>query len=558
MAANTEASASPSASPSAAAGRICLVLHGHLPWVHAPQHPEFLEEDWLFEAVCGTYLPVLDMLDRLESDGIPSPLTIGLTPTLLEMLRAPALVTKIGQHLTRRLRLATLEARRLAGQEPQASAAAHYLERAESTRALWRQHNGDLPAAFAKHVASGRIAAMASCATHAVLPLVATPEARAAQVRVGCSLFQEVFGAAPAGFWLPECAYEPGVDALLAEQGLRWTVVETHAVTDAWPDPQHGPLRPLRLPSGVVALARDPASSRQVWAQEVGYPGDPDYRELYRDLGYDGEYAYVKRFLHGDGVRRNLGFKYHRVTGKVALQDKAPWDVAVAKERTTAHARHFLAARSAAVAAHGSGTVMTAPYDMELFGHWWYEGPWFLESLFRNAADFANQVTFALPDDAIASAGELRRADPPLSTWGEDGYLKVWLNEGNAWILRHQHEAERRVLAACKRADAAEPATARLLAQLVRELFLLQSSDWAFILTKGTADHYARQRVCNHVSRVLGLLDALNNPSAVDETWFGALAAEDSIFPGITAAHALTTTPLSAGRLGHASRQPQA
>ncbi|MSR75010.1 MAG: DUF1957 domain-containing protein [Planctomycetes bacterium] len=539
-------------------GQICLVLHGHLPWVHAPQYPEFLEEDWLFEAVSGTYLPLLDMLDRLEAEAIPSPITLGFTPPLLEMLRAPALVKKIGVQLTRRLKLATLEARRLAGQQPQSAAAAHYLERAERARTLWRLHAGDLPAAFAHHVRSGRVTAMASCATHAVLPLVATRAARAAQIRVGCTLFEEVFGAAPQGFWLPECAYEPGIDALLAEQRLRWTVVETHAITDAWPDPEHGPLRPLELPSGVVALARDPTASRQVWAQEVGYPGDPLYRELYRDLGFDGEYTYVKRFLHADGVRRNLGFKYHRVTGRVELHEKAAWNVEHARQRATVHARHFLSERRNAAHAHGAGTVMTAPYDMELFGHWWYEGPWFLEALFRNAAEFAPDLQFAHPGAAIESAGTLRRADPPLSTWGEDGYLKVWLNEGNAWILRHQQETERRVLEACSGAAAADPTTERLRMQLLRELFLLQSSDWGFILTKGTADHYARQRVCNHVARILGLLEALKDPAKLDEAWFSELAAEDSIFPGLAGDPFSAAFPLKAARIGHAPVTPLA
>jgi 1,4-alpha-glucan branching enzyme len=517
-----------------------MVLHGHLPWVHMPEYPEFLEEDWLFEAVVGTYLPLLAMFARLEAEGIPSPCVVGLTPPLLEMLRAEALQKKLGAHLDARLRLAGLEARRLKGRGPEALAARHYLERAEESRALWHSASGDLVTLFARHVRSGRIAAMASAATHAVLPLVATAAARRRQVALGCRLFEEVFAEPARGFWLPECAYEPGIDQILAEHGLEWTVLETHAITDAWPPVPHDHRRPIQLPAGVVAFARDPKASRQVWAHEVGYPGDPEYRELYRDLGHDGAYGYVRRFLKRDGVRRNLGFKYHRVTGKVPLHLKELWNLDAARARTAEHARHFLAQRRED-AAGLDHAVLTAPYDMELFGHWWYEGPWFLEELFRQSAANVEGVPFALPSEVLHPSRPLAVADPPLCTWGEDGYLKVWLNDTNAWVLRQQNELELRVEHALNAAHAETPP--EITNQLVRELLLLQSSDWAFILTKATSDHFARQRVCTHISRILGLVEGLGTPGLERSDWFKSLAAEDSLFPGLCANNACALPP---------------
>lgn len=529
--------------------RTLLALHGHLPWVHMPEHPEFLEEDWLFEAVSGTYLPLLSLLQRLADDGIATPCVVGLTPPLLEMLRAPALQKKIGEHLNARLKLASLETRRLKGRDPESAAARHYLERAEECRDIWRSAGGDLPALFAQHVRAGRIAAMASAATHAVLPLVATSAARRRQVALGCRLFEEVFGTAPEGFWLPECAYEPGIDRLLADHGIRWTILETHAIKDAWPAVPDDHRRPLELPAGVVAFARDPEASRQVWATEVGYPGDPEYRELYRDLGYDGPWAYVRRFLKRDGVRRNLGFKYHRVTGTVPLHEKAAWNVAHARARTVEHARHFLVRRGED-AAGIDGAVLTAPFDMELYGHWWYEGPWFLEELFRQSAAGVGGSAFALPQDILATARPFAVADPPLCTWGEDGYLKVWLNDANAWVLRHQQELEVQVARALDNAHAETPA--ELKSQLVRELILLQSSDWAFIITKGTSDHYARQRVCTHVARILGLIEGMATPGLEQSAWFLELAREDSLFPGLSATSD-GSAAFSAARLGTAA-----
>jgi len=536
-----------------APARCCLVLHGHLPWVHHPAHADFLEEDWYFEACVETYLPLLFILDDLAAAGVPTPVAIGLTPPLLEMFRAPALLSKLERHLDRRCALADAEVARLKDDPVAGKTARHYRGRFRQMREAFARERGDLLGAFRRHQVAGRIEILASCATHAVLPLVATEAARRLQVRVGVALYREAFGIAPRGFWLPECAYAPGVDRLLSEEGLDYVVFETHGVRGAGPTSPFGVHRPLTLPSGLKALGRDQASGRQVWSSATGYPGDPVYRELYRDLGFDAPYDYVKPWLHADGLRRNVGFKYHRVTGKVELHRKEPYDVDAAKARAREHAAHFLDSRDADAARLrdrlGAAPLIAAPYDLELFGHWWHEGPWFLEALFRRAAERPGGVVLSTPSQALADGGPAPRAYAHLSTWGKNGFLEMWCGPETSWIVRHQHELERRLAERVRATPAPTPRAARILDQMTRELLLAQSSDWAFILSMKTSTHYAEMRARGHVARFLELEKLLDAPDASLEALEEA-EADDSLFPGLSY-RALDGGPLiRGGRLG--------
>ncbi|HMS17440.1 MAG TPA: DUF1957 domain-containing protein, partial [Planctomycetota bacterium] len=263
------------------------------------------------------------------------------------------------------------------------------------------------------------------------------------------------------------------------------------------------------------------------------------YRELYRDLGYDGAYESLRPYLHQDGVRRNLGIKYHRVTGKVDLQDKEPYNPEEARERAKVHAGHYLWSRGEQIKTladrMSEAPCVLSPYDMELFGHWWYEGPWFLNAIFRQMHDRSQRppIRMVTPSQVLREPGSLPSAMPILSTWGEEGYLKVWLNEKNSWVLRHQQEAERRMLERAREHTTPDKRTHRLLNQMLRELFLLQASDWAFILTKETTVHYAKKRITDHTHRFLLLERALADPSVLSAEEEALIMAEDSCFPGL-------------------------
>lgn len=236
-------------------GYWCPVLHAHLPYVRHPEHPDFLEESWLFEAITETYVPLAAMLDRLRADGVEYRLTLTLSPTLLAMLRDPLLIGRYHRHLDRLVEVAGRDVERTAREAPAFEPLARlYRDLYTRTRERFRDvYHSDVVAALVRHRDGGRLEILGCAATHAVLPLLdAVPQAVRAQVRVGVEHARRQLGFSAAGFWLPECAYAPGQEAHLAHAGVRFSFLEEHGVSHAHPRPAHGVLAPILSPGGVV------------------------------------------------------------------------------------------------------------------------------------------------------------------------------------------------------------------------------------------------------------------------------------------------------------------
>jgi 1,4-alpha-glucan branching enzyme len=539
-----------------------LVLHAHLPFVRHPELDESPEEDWLFEAVTEVYLPLLETLTRLTDEGLRPRLAISLSPTLCEMLADPFLRARYTRHLDNLLALAEKELARTFRDEPQSHAAARFYHRRHRlVERLWSEtYRGDILAAFAGLRDAGSVELMTCAATHAVLPLVSTEEARRAQIGVAVANHRKHFGRAPRGTWLPECAYADDLESLLADAGLEFFVADSRAVLHGEPRPRYGVYAPVRLAAGIAAFARDPQTAEQVWSAEVGYPGDPAYREFYRDAGWDAPLEHLRPHLHADARRRPLGLKYHRVTGRdVRLSHKLPYDPEAAAARAREHARHFAASRVDQArrlrAPMGSRTpLVVSPYDAELFGHWWLEGPQFIEHVFRQIHERRTEIAAVTPGDYLDSGAPLRTQRLSPSTWGDGGYLKVWLGDSNAWMYPHLHAAETRMNALAARfadspeaasrsrptsdarpTDADEPPrglTARALRQAARELMLAQSSDWAFQISQNTAPDYAARRFRSHLARFNALADGIER-DAIREARLAEIERRDNLFSEI-------------------------
>jgi len=518
-------------------GYLCLVLHAHLPFVRHPEHATFLEEDWLYEAVTECYLPLLARLHGLVQEGVRFRLALSVSPTLAAMLSDPLLCSRYEQRGDRLRRLAEQELERTRG-TPFAPAASALHGHLATVHRFWDRWNGDVLSALRRLEEVGCLEILTSTATHGFLPLMCTEEARRAQVHTGVEAHERMFGRRPGGIWLAECGYGPGVDRLLAEAHLDYFFCESAAVLYAHPRPRFGVFAPVATPAGPLAFARDPECGRQVWSSTQGYPGDHDYREYYRDLGFDASYDYIRPFLHADGVRRHLGFKYFRVTGThIPLHLKRPYDPAVAAERAIEHARHFVGRQRERVGAIEAlitrPPVLTAPYDAELFGHWWFEGPAFLEAVIREIARDPVALRMVTPKDLVAGANDLDGVELNPSSWGREGSNKVWLNGSNAWMYRHLHRMERRMAALAAAHPQADRRTRRILDQAARELLLAQSSDWAFIITNRTAVSYAIRRFQSHVERFTRLDDMATGQCRMDAEWLEEIESRDSLFPGM-------------------------
>lgn len=517
---------------------LVLVLHAHLPFVRHPEHPSFLEETWLFEAITECYLPLLTRLRRLVREGYDVPLAINLTPTLCDMLEDSLLQERYRARLANLLQLAEREMDRNRRHPHFYNTALHYYEELAAAQTLYNDTlGGDLTGAFRDLEAHG-LELLASAATHPVLPLLSDPICQRAQIRIGVERYAERFGHPPRGFWLPECAFVPGLDALLAEAGLTHFFLDAHGVLFARPRPRSGIFAPVDTPSGVACFARDAESTRQVWSAGEGYPGDPLYREYYRDLGHDAEEAYIRPYLLTDTGRHNVGFKYHRITGHVPLAEKEPYAPEPALAKARAHAADFLQARAGQaerlreVLPHVP--VIVAPYDAELFGHWWYEGPAFLEAVLRRAGAPESPVRVRTPSSVLAEWPDRQTLVPSASSWGYNGYFETWLSGVNDWMYPELHRAEATLLRLVKGYAGAEGTTRAALDQLARELLLAQASDWAFILSTGTVPTYARARIESHLARFNEIARMIET-DAVSPDRIDAIRAQDNLFPTLRA-----------------------
>ena len=518
-------------------GLVAIILHAHLPFVRHPEYPEFLEEDWLFEAISETYLPLLQVFEGCQADGVRARVTLGLTPPLCEMLADPLLQERYVRHLERLIELCEKEVVRTRASEAMNATAQMYLHHFRAAHDIFEnRYHRNILHAFGALQEAGAIDIITCGATHGFLPLMTRTEARRAQIEVGKRNYMKHFGREPRGIWLPECAYTAGVDELLKAAGIRFFIVDAHAIMFGHPQPRRGIYAPTITPAGVAAFARDVETSEQVWSAEIGYPGDVDYREFYRDLGFDGDYDYVKPYLHSDGIRRNLGIKYYRVTGKVDLGAKQPYVPQWATGKAARHAGHFMLNRQAQARQLapilGRKPLIVSPYDAELFGHWWFEGPQFLNFLFRKIHFDQEEIRLATPLDYLAEYADNQQQQISTSSWGAEGYYRVWINGENEWMYMHQHVAEDRMIELARQHPGAEGLMRRALNQAARELLLAESSDWAFIITTATSVQYAKKRFRDHIHRFTRLYEMIKR-NEIDQEWLADVEWKDSIFQEI-------------------------
>ena len=496
-----------------------IVLHSHLPYARgAGRWPH--GEEWIHEAVLGTYLPILAALHDLRAADVPFRVTIGLTPILLDQLADRDVIHRTVQYIDDQIRRADTDRKHL-----QAEGHGHRAELAALYSALYRslgtafdaRFDRDLPAAFADLARTGHVEILTSAATHGYLPLLDEASVHL-QLATGRRVSRQLLGIEPTGIWLPECAYRPGLETILEEHGF------THFFTDAnllagMPAARGRPRRSSRerarsggalaaiaelerppvpppadradvfrpylvAASDVVAVARHPEVSGQVWSASIGYPGDPQYREFHRKDG-------------------RSGLRYWRVTDVTAgLDRKAEYVPHAASERVHAHAEHFVSVVRGELDAHrertGRDGLLTVTFDSELFGHWWFEGvDWLAEVLRGMAAGGPRTTTIA---ERLAASPPEERIELREGSWGKRNDHSTWVNEGTGWIWQELGRMEQR-FADARRTTSGDAFHQRALRQAARELLLASASDWPFLVTTGQAADYAVERFRSHSLR---------------------------------------------------------
>jgi len=518
-------------------GYLCMVLHAHLPYVRHPEFSDFLEEDWLYEAITETYIPLIEVFEGLERDKVDFRITMSLTPTLISMLTDPLLQQRYGAHLDKLIDLSNKEVMRTQWQPAYNQLALMYYHRFTRARQMFvERYNRNLVQAFRHFQDLGKLEIITCGATHGFLPLMQhNKSAVRAQILTAVEHYESHFGRKPRGIWLPECGYVPGIDEVLAEAGIKYFFVDAHGILHASPRPKYGVFSPLYCPSGVAAFGRDLESSKQVWSAVEGYPGDYYYREFYRDIGFDLEYDYIRPYLHSDGIRVNTGIKYHRITGET--NHKEPYDRKQAMDKAAEHAGNFMFNREKQAEYLSEiidrKPIVICPYDAELFGHWWFEGPEWINFLMRKVYHDQKSLRLITPSEYLEENHTNQVSTPSMSSWGWKGYNEVWLEGTNDWVYRHLHKLSDRM----RELAQMHPQTnggwqARALNQAAREVLLAQSSDWAFIMKTGTMVNYAVKRTKDHILRFNRLYESLKSNS-IDQDWLHDIEYKDNIFPNI-------------------------
>jgi 1,4-alpha-glucan branching enzyme len=559
-----------------------LVLHTHLPmvvnhgrWPHG--------SDWLNEAAFECYLPLLEVAHRLVADGISPKWTINLSPVLTEQLASPEFQKELAFYYenVRRACNDTRAEFTKAGNGELAALCDFWEEHYERMWELHRRIGGDIPGTFAELQRGRHIEIITCAATHGYLPLLSRDESIELQLRTAVETHTRHFGVAPRGIWLPECAYRPryewtpptghgrgrdrrmrpGIEEFLAEHGLEYFVADSHLVAAGEPvflyrdyvparrdmgehtapaipvAEARSPYAPYRVASrggkgSAIAFIRDPKTTLQVWSRDHGYPGEYSFLEFHKK--------------HWPG-----GLRFWRITdNKGDFGTKQLYDPKVAAEKIALQAAHFVGlvqeTLDAAAAAERAPVMVCSPYDSELFGHWWFEGPLWLEHVARHMA--RNGVTAMTLGESLEVVPPRTTLSLPEGSWGEGGDHRVWLNRDTEWTWDRVYSAEAEWAEHLRRGDGGSSDVARVLAQATRELLLLQSSDWQFLITTGAARDYAERRVAEHyaefkrLSEMLGTLRSGEPLSVEAANTLRRLEREDFVFPDVNPAWAQAPT----------------
>ncbi|HAR95482.1 MAG TPA: DUF1957 domain-containing protein [Deltaproteobacteria bacterium] len=588
-------------------GYLILVLHAHLPYVigHG-RWPHGAE--WLYEAACETYIPLLNVLKRLSHKGRKAGFTIGLTPILCEMFVSDVFKTEAKEYIQGRIEAA--EKDRQGFTKTGKVAEAHLADRWATfyKKAFYDftvTYRDDLLGAFRGFQNDGQIEILTSSATHAYLPLVGSDRCISAQVRQGIESYTSFFGSKPKGIWLPECGYRPasslsspfsksgrgqrrkGTEEILAENNIDYFFLDTHLLGAGKPigkeemdflevpnpsvpdiqedvhtafdglsycsstDHLHPPGEPRKVrttPPGerfprlendhlaphfagspfskqvCTFFAREPAISMQVWSQDHGYPGDGRYLEFHKKAS-------------------TSGLRYWRVTDRLAdLGTKEVYRPERSASQVEAHAAHFVSSVSSLLNAYylktGEPGVLTTPFDAELFGHWWFEGIEWLERVVDLLAE-RSKIQLSCPQEVLQNVRPKETFMLPEGSWGQGGCHTMWYNKGTTWMWESIHKAERAMCKALDQGRPASPLSERVLRQMARELFLLQASDWQFLVTTRTAREYAEARFRCHeenfrwLHKALGRSDKNGGLTAENIERLVAIEQKDHVFDSI-------------------------
>jgi len=529
-------------------GYFTFVLHSHLPYVISHgKWPHGL--DWLNEAAAETYIPLLDVFNRLVEEKAMPRIIIGLTPVLIEQLADKSFKEEFKSYLAEKLEAAYMDENEFTREKQ-----IHMARLAGDWHKFYqdiydnftKKYKEDIVGAFKRLQDIGAIEIITSAATHGYLPLIGDDIFVRAQVRTGVKAYKRHFGRAPKGIWLPECAYRPhykwaypvgsfgepkeraGIEEILHDENVEYFIVDGHLLEGGkpigvymdrfkelktlWSQFENNYNKPIDSGEArsaqkiymvsstggnkpVAILTRDSKTSLQVWSGEYGYPGDGNYLDFHK-----------KRFPGG--------LRYWKITSaKSDLGSKMVYWPDDVPQRLQENADHFISTVKSTLLEYydraKSPGIVVSPFDCELFGHWWFEGPRWIYLVLKGLANDPD-IELMTGAAAIEKMAPAEIVSIPEGSWGEGGFHWIWFNDWTKWTWQNLYEAEALMKKAMVKAKTL-PDPDGLYKQMARELLLLQSSDWQFLISTWSARDYAELRFSDHLDRFKRLYEIAEN-----------------------------------------------
>lgn len=518
-------------------GFLVFELTCHLPFVKHMEEGIYPEENWLNNAVSDTYLPLLRALNRLDRDNIPVNLTLVVSPTLSSMLKDELLQERYIKFLKNQIALGEKEVARTADTPDIRKNAEMYL-------ASYRQDLEDFTETYGKDILSGfrklekkkRINIITTCASHCYMPVYTScPDMLEAQIYTAINSHNRVFNEDTKGFWLPELGYCPGIEKILRKYKIEYFFTAVHSFLFGSRLPHNGIYAPVNVDNtGVYAFCRDLASSRFLLSHDEGYPGDFSYRDYSKDITSEVDAGYLGSLVYPDGSRVNSGYKYHSNSSAFG-PGKGIYNRERAATVVEKHADNFIYNIRKRVKSLLQYTdrppVIVCPADASVFGHWWFEGVDWLETVIRKLAS-DDELALIYPSEYLYTYKNLESVSLSYSSVGNGGYSGDWLNGSNDWIYTHIYSSIDKMKELVARFPDEGGLRRRALNQAAREVLLAQSSDWPLIMKSGIAAPYAGMRFREHIGNFLKIYNDLSG-NAVDTEWLTGVEKKNSVFSDV-------------------------
>jgi 1,4-alpha-glucan branching enzyme len=480
--------------------RIVLALHAHLPYVRIPDKKFPLQELWLYQAITESYIPLILCFRELIEEKVDFNITLSISPTLLSMLSDEYYKFKYQEYL--RTLLDLLRRKSSNSEGGQKHSIVGLLNKIQEISNFYIEIKRNIIKELKILSQSGKVNLITTSATHSLMPLFRfSDNLIRSQIEIGQRVFENNFGFVPDGFWLPEMGYYANLDKILSEYNIKYTFLDTHSVYLGAGRPSYGNFYPSITSSGVKILPRDLPLSNTIWSARTGYPGDYRYREFH----FDYTYSLSDLELHEFQIDRiPFGLKIYRITGND--KPKEFYNHEEAMEIVNAHSEDFIKKireRALVIKQHINRTpVFTLPFDTELFGHWWYEGPEFLKQVIKKLSASKN-IELIAPSDIQDK--NLEVVIPAECSWGREGYFKSWTNPDCSWIypvLAHLDVRYKNILMNNK---------SEASAQAMKELLLASASDWTFLISNDTSSDYGKLRLADHINTAKKIIDEIES-----------------------------------------------